>query len=80
MLPKQFTTRMQMKNTVIDCFPFAGLLYSSLPYRLRAEPPSQRGLRGARTFYGSPRDAYLRPLQARREQQINRKSWRIYIC
>lgn len=44
MLLKQFTTRMQMKNTVIDYFPFAGLLYSSLPYRLRAEPP-RRGVK-----------------------------------
>ena len=77
MLPKQFITRMPMKNTVIDCFPFAGLLYSSLPHRLRAESPRRGGLRGARTFYDSPRDAYLRPLQARREQQINQKSSRI---
>ena len=71
---------MPMKNTVIDCFPFAGLLYSSLPHRLRGRATSQRGLRGARIFYDSPRDAYLRSLQARREQQINKKSSRIYIC
>ena len=69
MLPKQFITRMPMKNTVIDCFPFAGLLYSSLPHRLRAEPPLAEGAKGcAHHLYGS-----LRPLQARREQQINRK-------
>ena len=30
-----------------------GQPYSSLPYRLRAEPPSQRGPRGERTFFDS---------------------------
>ena len=45
---------MPMKNTVIDYFPFAGLNVQFSPPPPAGEAPSQRGLRGERTFYGKP--------------------------
>ena len=54
MPPKQFTTLMQMKNTVIDYFLFAGLPYNSLPPTACGRSPLAEGLRGERTFYGKP--------------------------